>query len=100
MAMAALTTQQAAALPIGFGINQGHLRYDEITSDHFYVYLDHRTPAEGALTLNALEAARPHLELWLGQHRPDPLPVILSAQTTNASFANPITDALEIQSGT
>ena len=99
MAMAALTTQQAAALPIGFGINQGHLRYDEVTSDHFYVYLDHRTPAEGALTLNALEAARPHLELWLGQHRPDPLPVILSAQTTNASFANPITDALEIQSG-
>ncbi|MBM4252037.1 MAG: hypothetical protein FJ146_08710 [Deltaproteobacteria bacterium] len=89
----------AKALPIGFGVNQGDLKYDEVKSDHFYIYLDHRAPAEGQQTLNALEAARPYVESWLGQHRTDPLPVIMSAQTTNASFANPITDVLEIQTG-
>ncbi|MEN9835421.1 MAG: hypothetical protein RL011_1614 [Pseudomonadota bacterium] len=90
---------KAEALPIGFGVNQGELKYDEIKSDHFYIYLDKRAPAEGQQTLNALEAARPYVESWLGQHRDDPLPVIMSAQTTNASFANPITDVLEIQTG-
>ena len=89
----------AFGLPIGFGVNQGALKYDEIKSNHFYIYLDHRSPAEAQQTLNALEAAKPYIESWLGQHRDDPLPVIMSAQTTNASFANPITDVLEIQTG-
>ena len=54
-------------------------------------------PQEALATLNSLEAARPVLEQWLGHRREDVLPVILSSTTSNASFANFITDALELQ---
>ena len=64
------------ALPIGFGVNQGSLEYNEIKNDHFYIYHDSRTPNEGVIALESLEAARPHLESWIGVHRPDGLPVV------------------------
>lgn len=92
-----LASGRALALPIGFGVNQGDLEYDEIKSDHFIVYHDRRVPGEGALVLNSLEAARPHLERWFGVERKTPLPVVMSAVTDNASFADFITDALELQ---
>lgn len=94
-----LAAGRAAALPIGFGINQRDRAYDELTSDNFVVYHDHRVPSEGAMTLNALEGARPFLEDWFQIKRQSPLRVITSAVTENASFANFITDALEIQTG-
>ncbi len=90
--------QTSYALPIGFGINQGPIRYNEITSNNFLVYLDRRTPQEGFMVMESLEAARNPLELWFGSKRTRPLPVILSAVTENASFANFLTDVLEIQS--
>ena len=87
----------AHALPIGFGLNQGSLEYSEIHDDFFYVYHDKRTPTEGAMVLNALAAARPILERWFDEKRTRPLPVILSAVSENASFANIVTDAIELQ---
>jgi hypothetical protein len=88
----------AKALPIGFGRNQSDLRYSEVSNEDFLVYFDRDTPEEGRFSLAALTEAKPHLERWLGVKRERPLPVILSAVTANASFANFITDALEIQS--
>lgn len=85
------------SLPIGFGTNQGDIQYDERRSDHFTVYHDRRVPNEGAMVINALEAARPHLEQWFAAHRQKPLPVIMSAVSENASFANFLTDAIELQ---
>lgn len=85
------------ALPIGFGRNQGDLEYDELTTNNFMVYHDRRSPHEARVVLEALEAARPRLEKWLGVERGKPLPVILSSTTSNASFANFITDAIELQ---
>ncbi len=94
-----LAAAPAAALPIGFGVNQRDREYYELKSDNFYVYHDERVPTEAAMTLNALEAARPFLEKWFKVKRSSPLPVITSAVTENASFANFITDVLEIQTG-
>ncbi len=87
----------AQALPIGFGRNQGSLEYDELTTPNFYVYHDRRAPHEARAVLEALEAARPKLEQWVGVKRGDPLRVLLSASTSNPSFANFITDAIELQ---
>ena len=84
------------SLPIGFGINQGELRYLETKSNHFYVYHDDRASREGAMIVNALEAAKPILEDWLGKVRMTPFPVI-SGVTTDASFANFIYDTIELQ---
>lgn len=92
-----LSSSAAQALPIGFGINQGRLEYDQLYSDHFHVYFDHRVPNEGWMTLNALEAARPFVEQWIGHKRHAPLTVVTSAASENASFANFITDAIEVQ---
>ena len=85
------------ALPIGFGRTQGDLSYDEIKSEHFRVYHDERVPHEAEAILRSLEASRPVLESWIGKPRSKPLPVIVSSTTSNASFANFITDALELQ---
>lgn len=85
------------ALPIGFGIKQGDLVYKEIVSPNFYVYHDEHTPHEGALVMEALESARPRLENWMQVKRKRPLKVILSSVTSNPSFANFITDAVELQ---
>ena len=87
----------AQALPIGFGINQGKLEYDQLRTENFNVYFDHRAINEGWMTLNALEAARPYTERWIGEQRHSPLTVVTSAASDNASFANFITDAIELQ---
>ena len=87
----------AQALPIGFGKNQGPVKYSEIKSDQFYIYHDARTPEEGAMMLNALEGARKPMERWFQEKRSTPLPVIMSAISENASFANFIADAIELQ---
>lgn len=93
----AVCMPQAAALPIGFGKNQGPVEYSEIKSNHFYIYHDARTPGEGAMMLNALEAVRVPMERWFQTSRKRPLPVIMSAISENASFANFISDAVELQ---
>jgi hypothetical protein len=85
------------ALPIGFGRNQGDLVYKEIKSPNFFIYHDQRAPHEAQLVMEALEAARPKLEDWLQVKRQKPLKVILSSTTSNPSFANFITDAVEMQ---
>ncbi len=87
----------AYALPIGFGRNLRELKYEEIVSPNFYLYFDARTPQEGQAFANAAEAARPIMAKWFKTSRQSPLPIILSATTTNPSFANFITDALELQ---
>lgn len=92
-----LSTGAAEALPIGFGKNQGPVSYSEIKSDHFYIYHDSRTAGEGAMMLNALEAARKPMEYWFKEQRSGPLPVVMSAISENASFANFIADSIELQ---
>lgn len=87
----------ASALPIGFGRNQGDIRYNELNTEHFNLYHDARTPTEGRMMIKALEAARPHMERWFKVQRKKPLPVVMSAVTSGASFANFITDAIELQ---
>ncbi len=94
---AILQSPDACGLPIGFARTQGDLRYQELTNNNFRIYHDERTPGEAALTLRALEQAKPHMEHWLGVTRTRALPVIMSAVTDNASFANFITDAIELQ---
>jgi hypothetical protein len=95
--LVAMQARPAEALPIGFGKNQGPVSYSEIKSDHFYIYHDARTPGEGAMMLNALEAARVPMERWFQESRKRPLPVVMSAISENASFANFIADAVELQ---
>lgn len=90
-------TTELYSLPINFGRTQNPLIYDEIKSKNFYIYHDHRTPHEGKIVLKTLENARPVLEKWLQTKRTRPLPVIMSSVTSNASFANFITDAIELQ---
>jgi hypothetical protein len=90
-------SEGAKALPIGFGRPQGDLVYDEIQSPHFSLYHDRRAPSEARVVLESLTAARPIMEQWLGIKRAKPLPVILSASTSEPSFANFITDAIELQ---
>ena len=92
-----LTAVTGTALPIGFGRNQGPLTYDELISNHFHVYFDHRVPHEAKGVMATLELSRPYLENWLQVSRSRPLPVVMSAATSNASFANFITDAVELQ---
>lgn len=92
-----LSASAAEALPIGFGKNQGSVSYSEIKSDNFYIYHDARTAGEGVMMLNALEAARKPMEYWFQEHRTGPLPVVMSAISENASFANFIADSIELQ---
>lgn len=92
-----LCSSRTSALPIGFGYNQGKLQFSEITSDDFNVYYDSRTPADGRLAFHSLTAARPHMERWFQTSRQAPLIVNMSAESENASFANFITDSIELQ---
>lgn len=89
--------QKSLALPIGFGILQGDLEYNQIIDEDFYIYHDQRAKTEAKAVLNALKAARPVMGEWIGIEREKPLPVIMSAVTGNPSFANFITDAIELQ---
>lgn len=88
----------AAALPLGFGRNQGDIQYGEYISPNFHLYHDAEAPVEGAMMIRSLETARPTMESWIGAKREGALPVVMSAKTSNASFANFILDAVEIQS--
>jgi hypothetical protein len=97
LTFAPLVPEVSEALPLGFGRNQGDLTYKEIQTPNFFIYHDARTPHEGQLVLESLESARPKLEEWLQVKRSDPLKVILSSTTSNPSFANFITDAVELQ---
>ncbi len=92
-----MTAGDLRALPISFGINQGDLEYHELNSKNFSIYHDARTPHEAKLTLESLEAVRPLYEQWFDVKREQTLPVIISAETSNASFADFITDAIELQ---
>ena len=87
----------AQALPIGFGIHQGAFEYQEVQTPNFWIYHDARTPHEAAMVAHSLEAVRPLVEGWMGVQRSRRLPVITSAETANASFANFITDTIELQ---
>ena len=92
-----MVSSQGVALPLGFGRNQGPLIYDEMVTPDFHLYFDHRVPHEAKGVLQTLERSRPLLESWMEVSRVRPLPVIMSAATANASFANFITDAVELQ---
>ena len=96
---ASLTTGATAALalPIGYGYNQGDLEFHELRSANFSLYFDRRAPDDARLALRSLEAARPHMERWFGTKRDKPLIVNISAASSNASFANFITDSIELQ---
>ena len=85
------------ALPIGFGIHQDKLRYDETKSENFLIYHDRRTPNEAAMVVNSLEAARPLMESWFDLKPDNRLTVVSSAASANASFANFITRNIELQ---
>jgi hypothetical protein len=87
----------ASALPIGFGYNQGDLEFQEIRSPNFIVYFDKRAPEDAKIAIRSLEAARPSVERWFGVKRTSPLIVNMSAASDNASFANFVTDSIELQ---
>lgn len=92
-----LYSKMALSLPIGFGINQGDIKYEAVRGPNFWVYHDSFARNEGLMIYNALEAAKPILESWFAVSRHRVLPVIVSTKTSNASFANLITDAIELQ---
>ncbi|MFK7823523.1 MAG: hypothetical protein AB8G05_05170 [Oligoflexales bacterium] len=92
-----IISSRLIALPIGFGINQGDREYLETRSRNFDVYHDKEAAAEGAMTVNALEAAKPIIERWAGKRLRRKLPIVSSAVTSNASFANLIFDTIELQ---
>ena len=92
-----LLTNAGMALPIGFGTNQSGKPYAEVKTPNFIVYHDARAPSEALAVTLALEESRSILEQWLQVKRQRPLPVIMSAVSDYASFANFITDAIELQ---
>ena len=92
-----LSSSASFSLPIGFGFNQDEAKYNEIKTRNFVIYHDSRVPHEGAMIANALEAVKPTLDRWFGIRRKYVLPVISSALSANPSFANFITDAIELQ---
>jgi hypothetical protein len=97
LAVALLVSKSAFGLPIGFGYNQGDMRFSEVQDDDYIVYFDQRTPGDGALALKSLAAATPHLERWLEVERTRKLVVNMSSESDNASFANFVTDSIELQ---
>ncbi len=93
-----LAATQLGALPIGFYRDGGGgSDYQELTSRSFRVYHHPATPDEAKAALAALEMARPIYQKWFGRKRSDVLPVIMSAETDAASFANFIFDDIELQ---
>lgn len=85
-------------LPVGFNRPLAPLTYEEIESKHFYVYYDKSAPGEAQSIIRSLEGGREALHRWFKVQRSTKQPVIVSATTSNASFANFLTDAIEIQS--
>ncbi len=97
LASSVCLTKSIFALPIGFSHHQNGISYDELVSSHYRVYYDQRMQDEGRYILSSLELAKPHLQNWLGVARDKPLPVVVSSISSNASFANFITDVVELQ---
>jgi hypothetical protein len=89
--------KDANALPIGFGHTQGGLQYQELQTPNFIIYHDQDVSGEAQAIATSLEAARPHLESWFQVRREKPLPVVSTAIASGASFANFLTDAVELQ---
>lgn len=92
-----LSIPRASALPIGYGYNQGDVKFDELSSKNFTLYHDRRAPDDAKLAMRSLEAARPNVERWFDVARSSPLVVNMSAMSDNASFANFVTDSIELQ---
>lgn len=87
----------AESLPLGFGFPQGDRVYHQTTNPNFLIYHDSKTPHEARMILDTLESARPVMNQWFLISRKSPMPVISSAMSENASFANFITGAMELQ---
>lgn len=85
------------ALPIGFGVNQGEIKYNERISEKFNIYHDSRAPGEAAMVQRSLQALFPVYKDWFEVETSSNLPVIISMVSENASFANFITNAIELQ---
>ena len=92
-----LITLKAYCLPIGFGIHQNKLSFKEKISEHFIVYYDKRVPYESTQIINSLEGVLPLYEKWFGINYNERIPVVVSSLTSNASFANFVTNAIELQ---
>ncbi len=96
-AAVSLTPSIAQALPIGFGHTQSGLTYNETANQDFIVYHDQETTNEARSVLNSLTAGKQILESWMQVKRTTPMPVVMSSIAAGASFANFITDAIELQ---
>lgn len=92
-----LVALPVSALPIGFRINQGKLVYKQLKQRDFRFLFDQRTEREARFLLQAAIKAKPILDAWFYQKRAKPLLITSSAVTSNASFANFITDGIELQ---
>ena len=97
LAASLIPSGHAVALPIGFGYNQGTIDFMELKNEDFTVYHDKRAPEDAKLILRSLNAAKPNLENWFAIKRKSPLVINVSAASDNASFANFVTDSIEIQ---
>ena len=92
-----LATEFVYALPIGFKINQGNLVYRQLKHPDFRLLHDQRTEKEARFLLQSAIAAKPILDKWFQKKRQSPLLITSSAVTSGASFANFITDGIELQ---
>ncbi|MBQ48345.1 MAG: hypothetical protein CMP10_13050, partial [Zetaproteobacteria bacterium] len=84
-------------MPVGFQHRSYGKEYNELITNDFHIYFDKRTPSEAKATLNSLIKAKPILEKWLQVKRDRPLPVIMTPNSNNPSFANFVYDAIELQ---
>ncbi len=85
------------ALPVGFRVNRGDLVYKQLKQRDFRFLFDQRTEQEARFLLQTAVKVKPILDAWFYQKRRQPLLVTSSAVTSNASFANFITDGIELQ---
>ena len=92
-----LLSYNAFTLPINFGRPQEPRQYQEIVSKNYNLYHDAKAQNEALGLLKSLEAGKPILEKWLGVQRKSKMPIVVSATTSNTSFANFLTDAIELQ---
>ena len=88
---------ELSALPIGFRSHQIDLVYRQLQSDNFRILHDQRTEDEAQFLLRVAELAKPVLDRWFYRQRRSPLLITTSAVTSNPSFANFITDGIELQ---
>lgn len=92
-----LVAMPLLALPVGFRINQGELVYKQLKHKDFHFLFDQRTEREARFLLQAAISAKPILDAWFYRKRHKPLLITSSAVTSGASFANFITDGIELQ---